>query len=96
MQAKRGQLESLQAGTSALRVKVDALLNAAEAPKDIMEATLSELRNMGGEMKPLAAVATEFRARWKKTEKRPAREEKGRGRASSASSQQCPDGEDGG
>lgn len=66
MQAKRGQIESLQAGCAALRVKVDALLNASEAPKDVVEATLSELKTMGAEMKPLAAVATEFRGRWKK------------------------------
>lgn len=66
MQAKRGQVEALQSGTAALRVKVDALLNATEAPKDVVETVLGELKSMSGDMKPLSAVAIEFRNRWQK------------------------------
>lgn len=63
---RRGQIEHMQASAAALRVKVDALLAADVAPKDVVDATLSEMRAMLADMKPLAAVSAEFRSRWRK------------------------------
>jgi len=63
-------VEHLLAATATLRVRVDALRNAvetgAEVPREVAEATLDEVKSMAAEMKPLAAVASEFRKRWKK------------------------------
>lgn len=67
MNASKQKIDHLLAATSTLRVRVDALANAAEAaPKDVVESALGDLRAMSLEMKPLAAVASEFRKRWRK------------------------------